>query len=63
VTDEEQLQFGCPVCAADRAYAEATDARRDDGEPYAFTIYRCTVCDFQFVDPRSYPLRRGRPAH
>jgi hypothetical protein len=55
----EAAEFGCPICNEAVGYEQA-DKKRPDGSPFPYPIYRCTGCDFHFLDPSIYPAMRRK---
>jgi hypothetical protein len=58
--NDEATEFGCPICYENVRY----EVIREDGPSKAalppYPVYRCTGCDFHFIDPSAYPLRDSK---
>jgi hypothetical protein len=55
--NDDRMEIRCPVCRTDSSYQQV-DHRRPDGTAFDYPIYRCTGCDFHFLDPAVYPVER-----
>ena len=51
---QPETRFECPVCQSTQRYERTSELLRPSECPWEFPVYRCTGCDFEFLDATVY---------
>jgi DNA-directed RNA polymerase subunit M/transcription elongation factor TFIIS len=54
----EPQEFECPLCVSDKY--EAVILYRSDGSPYEQNFYKCSRCEFHFLEPSAFTKPAAR---